>query len=76
MNSSYLTLLPPKSNPLFLTSPLSSPQCCSFPMIFHNCRGKDEREERSPSWFNVAEAACVVTYVRALLDIKTNRYRG
>ena len=43
-------------------------------MIFHNCRGKDERQDSSPSWFNDAEADCVVKfYVRALGDIKANR---
>lgn len=36
---------------------------CSFPMIFHSIVGKDEREEQSPSWFNVHEALLVLKYI-------------
>lgn len=37
------------------------------PIIFHGVTGKDQREERSPSFFNPEEAAVVFSYVRKLL---------
>ena len=40
-----------------------------FPMVFHGIVGRDEREERSPSFFNVDEIAVVMQYVARLLDI-------
>ena len=39
-----------------------------FPMIFHAVYGKDEREENSPSFFNVTEVATVELYLKKLLD--------
>jgi len=38
-----------------------------FPIIFHGVVGKDEREERSPSFFNVDEISVVKGYVDKLL---------
>lgn len=38
-----------------------------FPMIFHGVVGKDEREERSPSFFNVDEISVIKFYVDSLL---------
>ena len=37
-------------------------------MIFHGIVGEDQREARSPSYFNPEEAAMVVQYVQDLLD--------
>ncbi|XP_061178747.1 putative helicase MOV-10 [Saccostrea echinata] len=45
----------------------------NFPIIFHGVVGKDQREERSPSFFNPEEAAVVFSYVRKLL---TEKRRG
>lgn len=45
----------------------------SLPIIFHAVVGKDMREERSPSWYNIDELALVNQYVTALTDAK---YRG
>ncbi len=39
-----------------------------FPMIFHSVAGKDQREARSPSFFNPDECAVVVEYVKKLFD--------
>jgi len=39
-----------------------------FPIIFHGVLGKDEREEKSPSFFNRSEATIVMNYVRNLLE--------
>ncbi|MEW5319860.1 MAG: hypothetical protein WDW38_010981 [Sanguina aurantia] len=37
-----------------------------FPMLFHAVEGKDERENNSPSWFNIMEVGLVLDYVRKL----------
>lgn len=37
-------------------------------MIFHAVYGKDEREENSPSFFNVTEVETVELYLKKLLD--------
>lgn len=37
-------------------------------MIFHGVSGKDEREASSPSFFNIAEASLVKSYVQDLFD--------
>ena len=39
-----------------------------FPIIFHPVYGKDEREENSPSFFNVPEVDTIERYLRKLLD--------
>ncbi len=39
-----------------------------FPVIFHGVSGKDEREASSPSFFNIAEASLVKTYVQDLFE--------
>lgn len=39
-----------------------------FPLIFHGVTGVDEREESSPSFFNVAEVEVLMDYVRKLLQ--------
>jgi helicase MOV-10 len=41
-----------------------------FPMIFHGVDGKDEREPSSPSFFNIAEVAEVVSYVEKIASSK------
>lgn len=41
-----------------------------FPIIFHGIEGKDEREENSPSFFNVAEAQQVMKYTNDLLEMR------
>jgi hypothetical protein len=38
----------------------------SFPIVFHSVKGKDEREGRSPSFFNVQEITTVKMYVEWL----------
>jgi len=45
----------------------------TFPIIFHALTGKDEREARSPSFFNTSEASLVKTYAEALLGDKRLR---
>jgi len=42
-----------------------------FPLVFHGVVGKDEREERSPSFFNVDEISVVMKYVGSLLDSRS-----
>lgn len=37
------------------------------PIIFHGIKGLDEREARSPSWFNADEASQVEEYVQKIL---------
>lgn len=39
-----------------------------FPLIFHGVTGIDEREENSPSFFNVSEVEVLMDYVRKLLE--------
>lgn len=43
-----------------------------FPLIFHGIVGKDEREERSPSFFNVDEITLVKKYCVSLIGDKKN----
>ncbi|KDQ06711.1 hypothetical protein BOTBODRAFT_39424 [Botryobasidium botryosum FD-172 SS1] len=40
-----------------------------FPIIFHGIRGKDDREGRSPSYFNLDEASLVSEYVEKLRNL-------
>lgn len=40
----------------------------NFPMIFHAVYGKDEREENSPSFFNIPEVETIERYLKMLLD--------
>ena len=47
----------------------------SLPIIFHSVVGRDEREERSPSWFNIDEAKIVNQYCSFLIDEKYPGYR-
>ena len=37
-------------------------------MIFHGLVGDDQREEKSPSYFNPEECSMVVQYVKDLLE--------
>ncbi|KAH7334376.1 P-loop containing nucleoside triphosphate hydrolase protein [Rhizoctonia solani] len=39
-----------------------------FPVIFHSICGENQREGKSPSYFNVDEATLVKHYVKALID--------
>ena len=41
-----------------------------FPIIFEGIKGRDMREEKSPSFFNPEEAAMVVQYVKDLKDAR------
>ena len=41
-----------------------------FPLIFHGVIGKDVREERSPSFFNIEEISVVKTYVQNLVECR------
>lgn len=43
-----------------------------FPIIFHGVIGQDQREQKSPSYFNPEEVSVVVNYVKMLLDVKKN----
>ncbi|KAJ1301619.1 hypothetical protein OPQ81_008866 [Rhizoctonia solani] len=43
-----------------------------FPVIFHSICGENQREGKSPSYFNIDEATLVKHYVRALLDSDDN----
>nr|XP_060628672.1 helicase MOV-10 isoform X1 [Anolis sagrei ordinatus] len=38
-----------------------------FPIIFHGVCGEDQREARSPSFFNTAEVVVLINYLRKLL---------
>lgn len=42
-------------------------------MIFHGVTGKDEQEESSPSFFNVAEVEVLMDYVQKLLQAQGKR---
>ncbi|TFK49293.1 P-loop containing nucleoside triphosphate hydrolase protein [Heliocybe sulcata] len=39
-----------------------------FPVIFHGIQSKDDREARSPSYFNIGEASLVKSYITKLKD--------
>lgn len=43
-----------------------------FPLIFHGVIGQDQREEKSPSFFNPQEVVTVLDYVRMILSMKKN----
>ncbi|KDQ06469.1 hypothetical protein BOTBODRAFT_149656 [Botryobasidium botryosum FD-172 SS1] len=45
---------------------LGGPRNKRFPLIFHGIAGKDLREGRSPSYFNIEEASLVKQYVQKL----------
>ena len=55
----------PRQINAFLGSPLLPNP--NFPLVFHAISGEDEREEGSPSYFNIYEAMEVVDYVKRLL---------
>ncbi len=44
-----------------------------FPLVFHSMKGKDEREARSPSFFNINEASTVKKYVQDLMSDRSAR---
>lgn len=44
-----------------------------FPLVFHGVVGRDEREERSPSFFNVDEVSVVMSHVHKLLSSRQPR---
>ena len=47
-----------------------------FPCIFHGVEGKDEREGKSPSWFNPEEISIVKDYVNLLVNgTRSNRVK-
>jgi helicase MOV-10 len=46
-----------------------------FPVIFHGIAGKDEREETSPSFFNIDEATIVKKYCMNLIQNRRPRVR-
>ncbi|XP_063153493.1 helicase MOV-10 [Candoia aspera] len=39
-----------------------------FPIIFHEVCGEDQREEKSPSFFNTAEISVLIYYLKKLLE--------
>lgn len=39
-----------------------------FPVVFHGVMGKDEREENSPSFFNVTEIEVIISYLKKLME--------
>jgi len=41
-----------------------------FPLVFHGVVGRDEREERSPSFFNVDEIGVAMQYVGKLMETR------
>jgi len=41
-----------------------------FPLVFHGVVGRDEREERSPSFFNVDEISVAMQYVGRLVEAR------
>jgi len=48
----------------------------NYPVVFHGVAGKDEREESSPSFFNIAEASLVKDYCKKLIDNRSPRVRA
>ena len=46
-----------------------------FPLVFHGVNGQEEREAKSPSWFNTHEVMQVIEYVKLLMDCKSPRVR-
>ncbi|XP_041709795.2 putative helicase mov-10-B.1 isoform X1 [Coregonus clupeaformis] len=40
----------------------------NFPVVFHGVAGRDEREDTSPSFFNVAEVEVLMDYLKKLLQ--------
>lgn len=47
-----------------------------FPVIFEGVNGKDEREKKSPSFFNPQEISAVLHYVKNLKDTKGNTVKN
>ena len=47
-----------------------------FPLVFHGIIGKDQREESSPSFFNIDEATVVKNYCSSLITNRKNRIRS
>lgn len=48
-----------------------------FPCIFHGVEGKDEREGKSPSWFNPEESTIVKEYINLLVNgTRSNRVKS
>ena len=45
-------------------------------MVFHGVNGQEEREGKSPSWFNRYEVMQAVEYVKLLMDCKSPRVRA
>lgn len=71
----YKGELQPHADPSIIDSLLRS-DCIvgsGFPVVFHAIAGKDMREARSPSFFNVEEASLVKNYVNRLKE--DNRLR-
>ncbi|KAG2499969.1 hypothetical protein HYH03_002254 [Edaphochlamys debaryana] len=48
----------------------------AVPILFHHIIGIDDRELRSPSWYNLAEINQVKTYVESLMALCRNRLTG
>ena len=42
----------------------------SFPVVFEGVCGKDQREERCPSFFNLQEVSVVLRYVKNLKEAR------
>ncbi|CAG7847798.1 Probable RNA helicase SDE3; AltName: Full=Silencing defective protein 3 [Serendipita indica DSM 11827] len=71
----YRGELESKGDPIVIESMLRWPHLpqSGFPIIFHAMAGKDLREARSPSFFNVEEVMQVKKYVQMLFEDKKYR---
>jgi Superfamily I DNA and RNA helicases and helicase subunits len=69
--------LQPSGNPALTHSLEHSNELATkkFPLIFHGIIGKDQREESSPSFFNIDEATVVKKYCSSLITDRKNRIR-
>lgn len=73
----HFYLIPVATRPLDLTANYCLGSLIQdFPLIFHGVTGVDEREESSPSFFNVAEVEVLMGYVRKLLELSGKKGHG
>ncbi|THH07161.1 hypothetical protein EW145_g3579 [Phellinidium pouzarii] len=71
----YNNELIPRGNPAVTHSLLKRDILVNpdFPIVFHGVSGKDEREDKDPSFFNASEAILVKSYVSQLMGDKKLR---
>ncbi|XP_023327482.1 putative helicase MOV-10 isoform X3 [Eurytemora carolleeae] len=77
----YSNELVPAADPVLVNSLVEFPGIPTrargkFPLIFHGVVGQDQREERSPSFFNPEEIVRVLAYLKQLFDMKKNKVKG